>query len=139
MLRVQEEEEEEEEEEKVPAILGAAHVGLTVRDMDASAQWYQTVFGWNVVGRFVSGERGTPRVLLYDPTSLFALSLCEPEDRSADSFDYRRTGLDHLAFEVADEEQLDHWVEHLDRLSVAHSPVRDVGDVAKFVAFDDPD
>jgi glyoxylase I family protein len=91
------------------------------------------------VGRFGPGERGTPRVLLYDPRSLFAMSLCQPEDRSADQFDYRRTGLDHLAFEVTDEEQLDRWARHLDSCGVVHSPVRDVGDVAKFISFEDPD
>ncbi len=123
----------------MPGILGAAHVGLTVRDMDASMQWYQKVFGWQVLGRFGPGERATPRVLLYDPVSLFGVSLCEPVDRSGDRFDYRRTGLDHLALEVADEEQFDRWVEHLDELEVAHSPVREAGAAARFVSFEDPD
>ncbi len=123
----------------MPEILGAAHVGLTVRDMDASAEWYQKVFGWRVLGRFGSGERATPRVLLYDPATLFGVSLCEPVDRSGDLFDHRRTGLDHLAIEVADEAQLDGWIKHLDELEVSHSPIREAGGAARFVSFEDPD
>ncbi len=122
----------------MPDILGAAHVGLTVRDMDASARWYQQVFGWTVMARFGPAERATPRVLLLDPKSGFGVSVCEPVDRSGDPFDYRRTGLDHLALEVADDDELARWVAHLDELSVAHSPVREAG-AARFVSFEDPD
>lgn len=122
----------------MPDVLGAAHVGLTVRDMEASARWYQRVFGWQVMARFGPAERATPRVLLSDASSGFAVSLCEPVDRSDDPFDYRRTGLDHLAFEVADEEELARWAAHLDELNVGHSPVREAGP-ARFVSFEDPD
>ena len=44
----------------MPSILGASHVALTVRNMDASAEWYQRVFGWMVLRRYAEGEAGTP-------------------------------------------------------------------------------
>jgi glyoxylase I family protein len=122
----------------MPSINGASHVALTVRDMDASAEWYQRVFGWIVLRRFAPGEAGTPRVLLYDPASGFALGLCQPEDGSGDDFDHRRTGLDHFALGVADGAEMERWLAHLDELGVAHSPVRDVG-LGTFVSFEDPD
>lgn len=121
-----------------PAIAGASHIALTVRDMEAGAAWYQRVFGWIEIARFAQGEAGTPRILLYDLASGFALGLCEPEDGSGDAFDHRRTGLDHFAFLVADDAALEEWVAHLDELGIAHSTVTELS-LGKFVSFEDPD
>ena len=106
--------------------------------MEKSAEWYQRVFGWTEIGRLVNGEAISPRILLFDLTNGFALGLSQPEDGSEDDFDYRRTGLDHLAFGLADYDELDRWVAHLDDLEVAHSPIREL-DLGKFVSFEDPD
>jgi glyoxylase I family protein len=121
-----------------PSIRGASHIALTVGDMEASAEWYQRVFGWVVLRRYEAGEAGTPRILLFDPASGFALGLCQPEDGSGDGFDHRRTGLDHFAFGVADQAELDRWAAHLDGAGVARSPVRDTG-LGWFISFEDPD
>jgi len=124
----------------MPSIQGASHIALTVRDREASAEWYQRVFGWQVLRRYEAGqEAGSPRILLFDPASFFAVGLCQPADASGDAFDYRRTGLDHFAFRVADQAALEEWTAHLDGLGVAHSPVRDVAGLGKFVSFEDPD
>lgn len=122
----------------IPSIGGASHVALTVRDMDASAEWYQRVFGWHVLARLGPGEAGSPRVLLFDPATGFALALCQPEDATGDRFDHRRTGLDHFAFGVTDDAALDGWMSHLDAVGVERSPVRELG-IGKFVSFEDPD
>ncbi|MGH3508880.1 MAG: VOC family protein [Nocardioidaceae bacterium] len=122
----------------MPSIQSASHIALTVRDMETSAEWYGRVFGWQVLRRYGVDEAGTPRILLLDRSSTFVVGLCQPEDRSADDFDHRRTGLDHFAFRVADEGELDRWSAHLDELGVAHSPVR-VLDLGRFVSFEDPD
>jgi glyoxylase I family protein len=122
----------------MPVVRGASHVALTVRDMEASAEWYQRVFGWQVLARFGAGEAGTPRILLFDPASGFALGLCQPEDGRGDMFDHRRTGLDHFALGVADQPDLDRWIAHLDEQGVEHSPVRELS-LGAFVSFEDPD
>ncbi len=122
----------------LPSSRGASHVGMTVRDMDASALWYQRVFGWIVLRRFSEGEAGSPRIILYDPGSGFAYGLCQPHDRSGDSFDYRRTGLDHFALSVADNDELERWIAHLDALGVTHSPVREL-ELGRFISLEDPD
>ncbi len=122
----------------MPAILGVSHVALTVRDIEASAEWYRRVFGWIEIGRLVNGEAISPRILLFDTSSGFALGLTQPDDASNDDFDYRRTGLDHLALGVADYEELDRWAAHLDEIGVVHSPVREL-DLGKFISFEDPD
>ncbi|HEX2040296.1 MAG TPA: VOC family protein [Acidimicrobiales bacterium] len=122
----------------MPSTRGASHVALTVRDMEASAAWYQRVFGWIELQRLAAHEAGTPRIVLFDPSSGFALTVCRPEDGQDEGFDHRRTGLDHLAFGVADEAELDRWLAHLDDNGIAHSPVRDIG-LGKLVSFEDPD
>lgn len=122
----------------MPTNLGVSHVSLTVRDMEKSAEWYKRVFGWVEIGRLVDGEAISPRILLFDAVTGFALGLSQPGDASADDFDYRRTGLDHLAFGLSDYEELDGWGAHLDDLGVARSPVREL-DLGRFVSFEDPD
>src|SRR3954469_11189086 len=119
----------------MPSIQGASHIALTVRNMEVSAQWYQRVFGWQVLRRYGSDEAGTPRILLFDPSSFLAVALCQPEQGSGDAFDPRRTGLDHFAFQVPDADELDRWIAHLDELGVAHSPER-VLDLGRFVSFE---
>ncbi|HSB86174.1 MAG TPA: hypothetical protein VLD86_07700, partial [Ilumatobacteraceae bacterium] len=52
--------------------------------------------------------------------------------------DPRRQGLDHLAFTVADREELDRWAEQLDKLGVDNSGVIDVP-VGAILNFKDPD
>ena len=121
-----------------PAIQGASHIAFTVNDMEASAQWYQRVFGWQVLRRYGADQAGTPRILLFDPSTLFVLGLCQPDDVDGSPFDHRRAGLDHFAFRVADEAELDRWSAHLDELEIPHSPVRAL-DLGRFVSLVDPD
>lgn len=121
-----------------PSIQGASHIALTVRDMEASAEWYQRVFGWRVLRRIPAGEAGTPRILLFDPATFFVVAVCQPEDGTGDRFDHRRTGLDHVALRVADRAELERWLVHLADHGVAHSPVREY-DLGGFVSFEDPD
>lgn len=90
----------------MPSITGASHMALTVRDLDASAAWYQRVFGWTVLRRFSAEEAGSPRVLLLDPETFFVVGLCQPEDGAGGHFDHRTTGLDHFAFGVKDDDEL---------------------------------
>ena len=118
----------------------ALHVGLTVRDVDRSAEWYQRVLGFKFVKRFdvPPDVEGIPRVLLLHPDSGFLVGLCGHRGRSGDRFSPLRTGLDHLAFEVSDDEQLTHWISDLDALGVEHSPVRDLVH-SRFVSLEDPD
>ena len=70
--------------------------------------------------------------------SSFLLGLCSHAGRTGDALDLLRTGLDHVAFEVADRAELDAWIARLDHLAVSHSPVRELGH-SSFVSLQDPD
>lgn len=124
----------------MPTFLRALHMALTVRDMRVSAEWYERVLGFDFVREFqvAPGDPGIPRILLLHQRSGFLLGLCDHAGRTGDSFDPLRTGLDHVAFEVADRAELDSWVAHLDQLGVGHSPVRELGH-SSFVSVEDPD
>ena len=123
----------------MPSSNGASHVAFTVCDMEASAAWYQRVFGWIVFRRFTAEEAGTPRVLLLDPGSFFVVGLCQPPDGAGDAFRHQVTGLDHLALSVPGEDELARWAEHLAAEGVAASPVREVPGLGKFISVEDPD
>jgi glyoxylase I family protein len=60
------------------------------------------------------------------------------ETAEAGAFDERRVGLDHLAFRVADRDELEDWVKHLDTHGVPHTGIIDTG-YGPTVVFRDPD
>jgi glyoxylase I family protein len=124
----------------MPTFKRSLHMALTVRDMRASAEWYERVLGFQFVKEFevAPGETGIPRILLMHPDSGFLIGLCNHAERTADRFSPLRTGLDHVAFEVADRDGLDAWAGHLDAMHVAHSPVRELGH-SSFISLEDPD
>lgn len=123
-----------------PGFSRVVHIAITVRDMEASAQWYTDVFGLRRAKRVdvAAAEIGHPRILLRRDRDNFLLGIHEPHERSGDDFDEDRTGLDHTALEVDDRAALEHWVAWLDAKGVDHSPIRDL-DYASFVSFCDPD
>jgi len=127
-------------EAAMPTFSRALHMALTVRDMRVSADWYERVLGFDFVKEFEvdPGDAGIPRILLLHQHSGFLLGLCNPAGRTGDAFDPLRTGLDHVAYEVADRAELDSWIARLDHRAVSHSPVRELGHLS-FVSPRDPD
>lgn len=111
-----------------PPVAGYHHLGLTVRDIDASEDWYCETFGF--VRAFVEkhdNDTGYAVVLTRPGTALF-LGLDHHHEADRQLFDPRRTGLDHLAFAVAAPEEVHAWAAHLDALGVDHEPVVETDD-----------
>ena len=69
------------------------------------------------------------------------LGLTQHRHGSQDAFDETRAGLDHLAFTVADREELDAWAARLADAAVVHSPITAANSVpgAAVLVFRDPD
>jgi glyoxylase I family protein len=127
-----------------PQMTGVHHFSPTVRDVEASATWYQDVFDMTRVPvTFAHHDRESTgyAVLLVQPDSGVVIGLHHHTEGARDAFDERRTGLDHIGFGVPSRDSLDAWARRLDELGVAHSGVRDITDPMPFstLVFRDPD
>jgi catechol-2,3-dioxygenase len=95
------------------------HVSFSVRDLDASVDWYQRVLG--VAVAFQEPPSGGRRAaVLTFPDGTLALGLTQHGGGGA-PFDPATTGLDHAAFAVDSEDELRRWAQHLDEHGVEHS------------------
>jgi glyoxylase I family protein len=127
-----------------PPTTGMQHLSLTVSDVEAGAAWYTRVLGMNrvpVTFPHHLDEDGGFAVVLVQPQSGVMIGLHHHEGHAAGGFDERRTGLDHIAFGVAERADLDAWTAWLDEQGIEHSGVQDVKSPMPFatVVFRDPD
>jgi glyoxylase I family protein len=127
-----------------PAVAGFHHFASTVSDVEASAQWYERVFGMSrlpVTFPHYGAEDEGYAVLLIDPRSGIAIGLHHHQDNAGEPFQENRTGLDHISFSVAGHDDLDAWASWLGQLGVENSGVVDVTEPMPFsvVVFRDPD
>jgi catechol 2,3-dioxygenase-like lactoylglutathione lyase family enzyme len=122
-------------------ILGIHHLGLTVRDVEASAAWYAEVLGFRRAGEFAAPDGARRKVFLRHDGLRARLGLTEHRDGGRETFDETRVGLDHLSFGVADRAELDAWAERLAAAGVVHSPVAAANSVpgAAVLVLRDPD
>jgi catechol 2,3-dioxygenase-like lactoylglutathione lyase family enzyme len=124
-----------------PAVIGISHVGLTVRDIDASEAWYTQVLG--LVRAFVephpTGD-GYAVVMTRPGTGLF-VGLDHHAQAEGEPFSALCTGLDHVALQVASRGDLDEWVNHLDALGIEHEELFETtqGPTHALVLVRDPD
>ena len=122
-------------------IRGIHHFGLTVRDVDASAAWYEKVLGFRRAGEFTAPDGSRRKVFLRHEGLQTRLGLTQHRHGSQDAFEETHIGLDHLAFAVADREELASWAVRLADAAVAHSPVTAAKSIpgAAVLVFRDPD
>src|SRR4051812_21483237 len=122
-------------------ITGLSHLGFTVRNVDASATWYQHVLGFYPVGAYASPDGAFRKVFLRHDGVPVRLTLAQHLPGHHEPFDETRVGLDHLAFAVADRAALDEWAERLAAANVPHSPVAPANSIpgAAVSVFRDPD
>jgi glyoxylase I family protein len=122
-------------------ITGLSHFGFTVRDVDASATWYEEVLGFYRVGGYTSTDGAFRKIFLRHPGVPARLTLAQHRDGHQEPFDETRVGLDHLAFAIADRAALDEWVERFAAAGVRHSPIAPANSIpgAAVLVFRDPD
>lgn len=122
-------------------ITGIHHLGLTVRDVDASAAWYERVLGFEPVGRHESPDGERRKVFLRHGGFGIRLGLTQHRDNAGDAFDEARVGLDHLAFAVTDRQELDRWAARLTTDAIVHSPIAPANSIpgAFVLVLRDPD
>ena len=131
-----------QEQAAVPKLGGINHIGLTVPDVEASEAWYARVLGLSrlFVERHHQGTGQT--IVLHRPEApQFTIGLDRHDANQGERFDECRTGLDHVAFQVADRAELDAWKEHLDREGVPHAGITERTEPFPYavLVFRDPD
>lgn len=127
-----------------PAVTGFHHFSPTVSDVEASARWYERVLGMNrvpVTFPHYGAEAEGYAVLLMDPRSGIAIGLHHHDANPGQPFQESRTGLDHIAFGVAERADLDTWASWLNELGIENSGVIDTDIPVPYsvVVFRDPD
>lgn len=84
-----------------PLTIGASHVGLTVKDLDSSVKFFESL-GFTKAG----GDASYPSIFVTD--SKILITLWKAKTESPTSFDRRTNiGLHHLALKVPSLEKLD--------------------------------
>jgi glyoxylase I family protein len=115
-----------------PAI---AHVAVTVTDIDRSRPWYQRLFG---ASPELDEDTGPfQHVVWFLSGTPFGINQ-HADPSSAEPFDERRPGLDHVAFGCANRAELERWEARLDSLGIAHGGVVDAP-YGSGLSFRDPD
>jgi glyoxylase I family protein len=116
----------------MPAI---THVAVTVTNLAASEAWYTKVLGVKPV---LDEDTGPFRHIVYSLGNTLLGLHGFPELASAEPFNERRPGLDHISFGVASRDELAGWAARLDELGVAHGGIVDAG-YGSGLSFRDPD
>lgn len=115
---------------------GFHHLALTVRDLDASASWYERLFDLDQVIDEPGVARRAKVYRLRGTTEM--LGLVEHRGNHGSEFRFDRTGLDHAAFAVETRADVDAWVSRLDAAGIVHSGRIDIPSGA-ILNFTDPD
>jgi glyoxylase I family protein len=120
----------------MPTVTGAHHVAFTVRDVDASAAWYQDLFGMQLLLQ-ADDENVRVRVLAH-PDSGLIIGLREYPGHKTGAFSEFRTGLDHIAFTVSSRDELEAWQDVLAERGITFSPIAE-SPIGTLVVLRDPD
>jgi glyoxylase I family protein len=120
----------------MPTVTGAHHVAFTVQDVEASAAWYQDLFGMRLLLQ-ADDENVRVRVLVH-PDSELIIGLREYPGHDDGAFSEFRTGLDHIAFAVSSREELEAWQDVLAEKGISFSPIAE-SPIGTLVVLRDPD
>lgn len=119
----------------MPGHTGVSHVSLSVTDCEASSRWYAEVLDFTEIAK-LDGDGFVERLCIH-PSGL-ALGLQQHHANDGTPFTPARSGLDHVAFAVADRAELEAWPARLAAHGVTHSPIAET-DFGPVLCFRDPD
>lgn len=90
---------------------GIDHVGVAVHDLDASVEWYRSMFGMELVHSEINEEQGVREAMMRaggdeDGTLLQLLAPASPDSAIAGFLDRSGPGLQQIAYRVSDLDQV---------------------------------
>jgi len=115
-------------------ITGIDHVALTVSNADASAAFYSELLG---ASEAIRHDDDTVSVRVLSGNG-FLLGLRQYHHYDHDRFSEFRTGMDHVAFGIADVAAFNHFEEVLVRLGAPYTPACETP-IGSVLVFRDPD
>lgn len=115
-------------------INGIHHIALTVSDAERSAAWYRALFGLTEVLRG-DDDVVSFRVLAGNGV---VVGVRRYHQTAADQFDELRVGMDHVAFGVSTQEELEEWQRLLEERGIEFSPIAETP-IGSVIVFRDPD
>ncbi len=119
----------------MPEFPAITHVALTVSDLERSRPWYQQLFGSDPL---IDEDTGPFHHVVWLMGGTLVGIHYFPDAKSAEPFDERRPGLDHLAFACASRSELEDWERRLNELGVANGGIVDAP-YGSGLSFRDPD
>jgi catechol 2,3-dioxygenase-like lactoylglutathione lyase family enzyme len=114
-------------------ILGMHHIKIPVTDIVRSRAWYERLFELETLREFRDDHDGVVRGVSYRSKGDFSLALRENPEAARGM-----AGFDPFAIMLRGRADVDHWVQRLDDLGIAHAPVIEAA-IGFILAFDDPD
>lgn len=119
----------------MPEFPALTHVAVTVSDLSRSREWYERLFGAPAV---LDEDTGPFHHVVWASGGTLLGIHQHSEPSSAEPFDERRPGLDHVAFGCRDRGELQQWEQRLDELGIAHGGIVDAP-YGSGLSFRDPD
>lgn len=120
----------------MPEFPTITHVALTVSSLERSVPWYAALFDSKPVLDEDTGPFHHVVWLLGGQTLVGIHQFPDPAGK--ESFNERKTGLDHLAFACANRAELAEWEARLNDLGIAHGGIVDAP-YGSGLSFRDPD
>jgi glyoxylase I family protein len=111
------------------------HVALTVSDLTRSVPWYEALFGSKPV---LDENTGLFHHVVWSVGGTLVGLHQFPDLASAEPFNERRVGLDHLAFACANRAELTEWEARLNKLGITNGGIVDAS-YGSGLSFRDPD
>jgi glyoxylase I family protein len=115
---------------------GITHVAITVTDLEASARWYEHLFGSKPA---LDEDAGGFYHIVFalEGGTLFGLHGHDATE-SGDRFSEYRPGLDHVSFGVSNRAEVKAWEQRLNDMGIEHGGIVDAS-YGSGISFRDPD
>jgi glyoxylase I family protein len=116
----------------ITKVRGLHHIKLTVSDLGQSRAFYEDLPGFKLVAEY-------PDFVMFTAGDVNIGLTSHDERRMSERFNELTVGLDHLAFRIDDESELEAAITYLETRRIPHGEIKTLSNGVKIVTFRDPD